>query len=243
MTQALRVISVQRGLDPADFTLMSFGGAGGLHVCELAENLRMRQALVPANAGVLSAQGLIWAPPQREQIQALPPAAQEAHVAELARTLVARATRGLADEGFDPDQIRFEQHLDLRYAGQSFALSVPWGQSLAKAEADFHQAHERQYGHRLDLPVERVNVRVRAWVEQAAPPSPTLPVSVAEPVEAVAVMDVPEPVPVYERQQLGSGQQIQGPALIVEPVATTWLAPGWRGTVHPAGHLLLERLD
>ena len=241
MTQALRVISVQRGLDPADFTLMSFGGAGGLHVCDLADSLRMSRALVPANGGVLSAQGLVWAPPQRERIQALPPQADADAIEAICGSLAGSASAELAAEGIEPAQIQVARQLDMCYAGQSFALSVPYTGDLADAEKAFHALHERQYGHRLTLPVERVNVRVRAWAEQALPPLPDLPAHEAAPIGAATVADETAPVPVYRRADLGAGQQLTGPALVIEPVATTWLAPGWSARVHAAGHLLLER--
>ena len=241
MTQALRVISVQRGLDPGDFTLMSFGGAGGLHVCDLADSLRMTRALVPANGGVLSAQGLIWAPPQRERIQALPPAADDASIRQLGESLARAASAELVAEGVDPARVQTAWQLDMRYAGQSFALSVPLSGDAGQAEQDFHQAHERQYGHRLTLPVERVNVRVRAWVDQAAATLPARAAGNGPALGTVPVVDVDTPVPVYQRDQLGAGQQLVGPALVLEPVATTWLAPGWQARVHAAGHLLLER--
>jgi N-methylhydantoinase A len=241
MIQALRVISVQRGLDPKDFALMSFGGAGGLHVCALAQALRMTRAVVPAYAGVLSALGLAWAQPQREKIQALPAGINEESLETIARTLTQQGFSELLNEGCPQQALMKNIYVDVRYQGQGFSLSIAWQGSLVALETAFHEAHEQQYGHRLKLPVDWVNVRVRcsAVIERVA--LPAAPKLEGGPLDHVSVDQVNEPVPVYERAQLGAGQRVSGPALIVEAVATTWLAPGWQAQVHPQGHLILER--
>ncbi len=161
MSQALRVISIQKGFDPADFTLASFGGAGGLHVCALAENLGMRQAVVPVRAGVLSAEGLVYAPRKRELIQALPAEAGADTVNALARALDRRGRAELAAEGVAETDIETTVSLDLCYQGQSSTLALAWEGDPAACEVAFHALHEQRYGHRLVLPVRRVNVRVR----------------------------------------------------------------------------------
>ena len=160
MSQALRVISIQKGFDPADFQLVSFGGAGGLHVCALAENLGMRRAVMPIRAGVLSAEGLVYAPRKRV-IQALPGGADAARVTALAADLDRRGRRELASEGVPDSDVVTEVTLDLCYQGQSSTLGLPWDGDPEAAEAAFHRLHEHRYGHRLALPVQRVNVRVR----------------------------------------------------------------------------------
>lgn len=242
MVQALRVISVQRGLDPADFTLMSFGGAGGLHVCALADALKMRRAVVPAFAGVLSALGLAWAQPQREKIQALPSHIDGVQLEGLIGLLQQAGFDELKQEGCDASQLASDAFVDVRYQGQGFALSVPWKGSLAAAEAAFHDAHELQYGHRLTLPVTLVNVRVKCVAHEPVWPLPVVIESQGQPFDHAIVDGIDGPVPIYQRQSLGVSQVIAGPALIVEAVSTTWLAPQWQAIVHQQGHLILERL-
>ncbi|RMG56543.1 MAG: hydantoinase/oxoprolinase family protein [Gammaproteobacteria bacterium] len=239
MAQALRVISVQRGLDPADYTLVSFGGAGGLHVCALAEALGMDRALVPIHAGVLSALGMLVARPSRERTQTWQVPIAECDAAEVARRLgemAAAAAAELRAEG--AERIRERLRVDLRYAGQSSTLTLPWSGLEDTVEA-FHEAHRRQYGHRLDMPVELVNLRVGVEADQAPPRLPPLPQRApARPMDTVKVYGH-GPVPLYRREALAPEQVIAGPALLSEAVATTWLAPGWHCRVDAWGNLLL----
>ena len=242
MTQALRVISIQRGHDPANFTLVSFGGAGGLHVCALAESLGMHQALVPANSGVLSAEGLIRAPRQRELLQALPADIDDAGISAHADALAAQGRAALLADGCEDSLVSISCELLLCYRGQSFQLNVPWQGEGDRAEQAFHELHEKRYGHRLALPVSRAAVRVQARAETELPRMPALPTGEAPASQLSAVAEL-GPVPLYQREQLGAGQRIAGPALICEKVATTWLAPGWQLEVDDNGHLWIERLN
>ena len=162
MLHALRVVSVERGHDPAGFALVAFGGAGPLHACELAEELGMRTVLVPEIAGVLSALGLVAADERRDAVRSyLVPLAQ---AGELPR----------------------EGEADLRYAGQSFELTVPLQDTLAEA---FHRAHEEQYGFaERDRALELVAVRT-AEVRRG----PSLELPQAEPTQLAgpAVVELP----------------------------------------------------
>jgi N-methylhydantoinase A len=225
-------------------TLLCFGGAGGLHVCALAEALGMRQAMVPVHAGVLSALGMLTAPRGRQLSrtrQGLLAGMTAAEIeAELAQ-LRADGERSLTQEGVKPGEITLRPSLDLRYRGQSYTLTVSWqGNGAASAEA-FHLAHQERYGHRLDLPVELVNLRL-----QLQGPQPLLPLFQLETAEAAgpsafaALYGIDDAVPVWAREQLGPGQVLEGPALITETVSTTWLAPGWHCLVDPYGNLILE---
>lgn len=244
MVRALRVISVERGVDPRGFTLVSFGGAGGLHVCALADALGMRSALVPINAGVLSALGMLAARPGRQLVHAHLGRMEALSDGELEKAFSRLARNGMAalvEEGLGKDQITADYALDLRYLGQSYTLSVPW-RSLLQAEEDFHRLHELRYGHRMEAPVELVNLRLALHGPETAielsPPTSTRP---AEAVEQLNVWGVDFPVPRYERDQLGEEQVIPGPALITEMASTTWLAPGWRCRSDSAGNLLLQK--
>ena len=241
MSQALRVISIQKGFDPADFQLVSFGGAGGLHVCALAENLGMRRAVMPIRAGVLSAEGLVYAPRKRELIQALPGGADAARVTALAADLDRRGREELASEGVPDSDVVTEVTLDLCYQGQSSTLGLPWDGDPEAAETAFHRLHEHRYGHRLSLPVQRVNVSVRCQAPARPPSAAPLARGAGAPAWHARLPGLDTPVPVYRREALGAGQELHGPALVFEPVGTVYLAPGWQARVHSEGHLLMTR--
>ncbi len=241
MTQALRVISIQKGHDPADFALMSFGGAGGLHVCDLADNLGMHRAIVPQRAGVLSAEGLVYAPRKRELLKALPEGLSDADCQNEIHTLQAQGRQELEAEGVAADQIRYQVYLDMCYRGQSSLLQIPWQEDAGQREQAFHQAHERRFGHRLGLPVEQVNLRVQCQAARSAPSIPARSTQPGQPLRRDRLPGIDAEVSIYQREHLGNGQRLHGPALIAEAVGTTWLAPGWDARVDPQGHLLLEK--
>lgn len=247
MVQALRVVSVQRGIDPHEYVLTSFGGAGGLHVCDLAELLGLQRALVPQNPGVLSAFGMVVAPAGRElsHTVGLP-------LAALAATAIDAGFAGLAErgevqlraEGIASARIERHARLELCYRGQSAALDVDWAGDPAAAQAAFHAAHEACYGHRLDAPVELVNLHLglrgpAAVLTTRAPAAPAAP----RPATRAPVHGQAEPVPVYRRTDLAAGAQIEGPAIVTESGATTWIAPHWSARVDNCGNLHLLRRD
>ena len=245
MARALRVMSVQRGVDPRQMTLASFGGAGGLHVCALAETLGMHQAMVPVHAGVLSALGMLTAPRGRQLsrthqglLAEITVAQIEAQLAQLLRD----GERSLIQEGVDPASISARPSVDLRYLGQSYTLTVPWQATHGCADSieAFHLAHQERYGHRLELPVELVNLRLRLQG-----PQPQLPLAQltsegnAAPAGYSSLYGIDDAVPVWSRVELAPGQSLEGPALITEQVSTTYLAPGWQCQVDPYGNLML----
>ncbi|MCB2261636.1 MAG: hydantoinase/oxoprolinase family protein [Candidatus Thiosymbion ectosymbiont of Robbea hypermnestra] len=244
MAQALRVISVRRGLDPRDYTLTSFGGAGGLHVCALAEALGVRRALVPIHAGVLSALGMLATPPGRLSTHTWLgrlEARSDHQIQQRLEALAAEAVAALAREGLDPAGLQTAPSLDLRYLGQSYTLNLAWEGRDATAEA-FHRLHRERYGHRLDLPVELVNLRVRVT---GAPPALTLTRTdggaAAFPEGRATVAGCERPVPVLHRAALPNTAPLPGPALILDLESTTWLATGWTARSDTLGNLHLER--
>ena len=244
MARALRTISVQRGVNPAGFTLVSFGGAGGLHVCALAESLGMQQAMVPVHGGVLSALGMLVAPPGRQLSRTwLAPldTLREKDVQDALDRLAAEALASMEAEGISREQCRVQGSLDVRYQGQSYTLNIPWSGIAGVAQA-FHALHARRYGHSMELPLELVNLRIA--VRGAALPVQPVMAGKGKPgsaFEYCAVHGEQQPVPCFSRDRLVAGQEIQGPALIVERVATTWLARGWSCRVDGMGNLLLGR--
>lgn len=243
MAQALRVISVQRGVDPRNFVLTSFGGAGGLHVCALAEALGMARALVPVHAGVLSALGMLVAPPSRQLSRTLTGVLGDIGETVIETELQALAAQGraeLAAEGGDADAVEAAFSLDLRYRGQSYTLNLAWQGCVATCDA-FETLHAQRYGHRLDSPVELVTVRCGLQGPALKVRLPPLAAGNAAVPGHTAAAGHSRPVPVYARAELGAGQRLDGPALVTETVATTWLPAGWSCAVDAVGNLLLER--
>ncbi|VAW78078.1 N-methylhydantoinase A [hydrothermal vent metagenome] len=244
MTQALRVISVQRGIDPAGFTLAAFGGAGGLHVCALADALGMQQALVPDAAGVLSALGMLVAPRGRQMSRTRRGLLSEQSDASLQRALQQLSDQGLEElqeEGVQREAVTCGCSLDLRYAGQSFSLNIPF-ESVAEAAEAFHQAHRQRFGHRLDIPIEVVNLRVAL---SAAGEQPVWQESKTKgndkPLERADLAGFTRPVPVWQPVNLVGGQLYEGPLLVVDDVATVLVEPGWVLRKVADGSLLLTK--
>ena len=251
MARALRVISVERGHDPRDYGLLCFGGAGGLHACELAELLQVRKVTLPARAGVLSALGMLASEPGRELSSAVLrdlASLDDAQLAEGFEQLQQLAAGQLAAEGIGAAEIRYRPRLELRYLGQSASIVLDFvaGQDHA---AGFNAAHEALSGHALERPVELVNLRLSA---RAAAPLDVLPrvrtrrTQPPEPrqqrLPAAAGVNGGT-VPVYERADLRPARAITGPAIITEPVATAWLAPGWQAELDDWGNLQLRLID
>jgi N-methylhydantoinase A len=243
MAQALRVISVERGEDPLDFALFPFGGAGGLHVCSLAERLGMRRALFPANAGVLSALGMVGAAPARTVSRTVARPLDEADgIAAIFVELERQATAALVEEGLSASSLTVMRTVELRYRGQSHALEVAWADDAAAAAQAFHELHERRYGHQLELPVELVTLRA-----QVRAPNPGIRLArraSGAPAAAVStqrVHGIDGEVPVHAAASLVSGQELPGPAIVTAMDSTLWLASGWSARVDEWGNLALER--
>lgn len=255
MIQALRIISIQQGHDPRDFQLMSFGGAGGLHICDLADALDVREAIVPLNSGVLSALGMLAAQPGREVVKTHQGILDELDDSALTARLDALLTiaqQELKDEGIVNTQHQY--HLDLRYLGQTFSIAVAY-RTIAAAIADFHAMHLRLYGHALDKAVELVNLRVHVEaVRQPFRLPPTTQTSteknghsnlidgdnVCGDVFGDLVGEV-DPVPIYQRNMLAATCLLTGPALITEDHTTVFLKSGWRASKDELGNLKLTR--
>jgi N-methylhydantoinase A len=242
MAQALRVISLERGHDPRQFTLVSFGGAGGLHVCALAQALQIPRIVVPERGGVFSALGMLVADRSRQLIKTINVELDdlsEHAVARLFDALAQPGRRELQQEGVADADIVERRFADLRYRGQSFTLTVPWTRPSESARA-FHERHAARYGHAFGLAVELVNIRceLRAPAEPLdLPQLPRRPPGeIRERVRAVGY----DEVCVYERQTLSSGQTIDaGPALVIEAMTTTFIDAGWSAVVDPYGNLRL----
>lgn len=245
MSRALRVMSIQRGIDPKGLVLVPFGGAGALHVCALADNLQMSQALVPIHAGVLSAFGMVVAPRTRDlshTVNALLDSSHEVLINAQLEEMVGRGISQLVSEGVDESLVSLYRSVDLRYAGQSYTLNVPWS-NLKMTLEDYHSLHQKRYGHQHNKAIELVNVRVKVTASPLTLTLPELPCSndkTAVETERL-IYGVDKPIPVYNRDYLSCGQHIAGPALIVERVSTTYLAQNWECDVDSIGNLRLSK--
>jgi len=236
MSRALRVMSAERGVDPKRATLMSFGGAGGLHVCELAESLSMNEAVVPARSGVLSALGMLVAEPGRQATASFLRRIDSVGRVDLEARfdpLVARICEELGGEGVADGELRLARWVDCRYAGQSATLELALDEPGALASA-FHAAHETAYGHRLALPVELVGLRVEG---RGRPRIDAVPAPAGD--DGATAQPDRDP-PVLPRVEVGD-RGVDGPAVVVDRDATTWVAEGWRARIDAGRHLLLTR--
>lgn len=250
MERALRVVSLERGHDPRDFTLVAFGGAGPQHACELAAALDIGRVLVPRHPGVLSALGVAIADVAKDFSRTVMVRNEES-VSGVAAAFASLEADGVADlekEGFERGKLRIERFVDARYVGQSFELPVEWPEHSANAYADltakFHRAHEQRFGYaNPQAPVEAVTARLRVVAATERPPlERPEPAFDEAPVSGrikAWFESGPALAELYEREALRPGHRFAGPALVVQMDATVVLPPGWAGSVDPFGNLIL----
>jgi len=245
MVRALRVMTVERGLDPRRFALLAFGGAGGLHAAAIAEALGIRTVLCPRAGGVLAALGLVVSPRRRDVQRSVLLAGEELtgeRMAEAAESLARRAREALGDAGAE---VRIEH--EARYRGQAFELTLR-GEDAATPAAlreAFETAHEERYGYRDgDAEVELVTVRATA-----TRPGPEVELAGGTGLEddrrsegrRAAVLGGERREATVWRGALAPGTRVEGPAICELPEATLAVPPGWSGEVDPSGTVVLER--
>ncbi|NPV60895.1 MAG: hydantoinase/oxoprolinase family protein [Actinobacteria bacterium] len=255
MASAVRVISVEKGHDPADYLLVAFGGAGPMHCCELAELMAMGSVLVPPCPGTFSALGLLLADRVRDASRTLMLPLGDGALREAADALEELRGEIAAAWGSGAREAVFEPALDMRYRGQSYELTVGLSQSgwrVDRLRESFEAAHLDRYGYRLDgASLELVNVRLRARVPSTVPVPGSDPSRGAGRASGVAraVFGVvrgglrEERCALIQRGDLGKGDSFSGPCLILEEDATTVVPPGWRGEVDARANILLLRTD
>ena len=256
MARALRHISTERGHDPTRCTLLSFGGAGGLHACDLADAMGMNSILIPRYPGAFSALGLALADIRREFMRALPISphpgglnpADWKHCLALFDTLLSEAASVMAADGLLDGQWHAERILDLRYIGQSFDLRIPVSahNSLPETLESFHSAHLARYGHADPRePVEAVAVRLLAVGMNAhSPLSVAMPTTAGQALQHLDLITAAGTLsaPLYLRETLCAGQTLDGPALVLQTDATTYLAPGWSAISDINGNLHMKAI-
>jgi len=246
MVGAVRTVSVERGHDPRNFTLVPFGGAGPLHGCSLADLMGVSQVMIPPAPGLLCAAGLLAADMKAEFTRALPmpgPVDQTAGDAIVA-DLMARALTWLEAEDVPDHQRDLQARALLRFHGQGGEIAVNWGETPEMTETRFRQAHDALYGFVLEAPIELVTIRVEAAGRTAPVAPPALePAPLPAPLQTQKVHWVGgiAETPIYDRDKLGRGATLAGPAILTQLDTTTVIAPGWTACVHSSGALILTK--
>lgn len=253
MADAMRTITVEKGIDPRSFTLVAYGGAGPMNAAELAFELDIREILIPRFPGTFSAWGMLRSDIRSEfSASFFMPADQVAGEAMRAvcADLQAQGRALLEQEHVPADQMIFAMSADIRYVGQEYALSIPFGREGAVADIldAFHTAHERRFGHAQPLnPVEFVNLRLAAIGQLARPrqafdftPQTSSP-QIGE--REVIFAGRPVAAKIYSRALFTDQDRYQGPAVIEEESATTFVPPGYAFQLDDWGNILIQKED
>lgn len=259
MERALRVISVERGHDPRDFSLISFGGGGGLQAADLARSLGVPRVVVPQNPGTFSALGILLSDAVKDVSQSLllPVPIETARgrssalrpfyndLAQRFRQLERAARQEIRRDHLPPGRIQIEKHLEVRYAGQSYELTVPFSRRFP---SDFKRLHEKTYGYTHGhKPLEVVNLRLRLTLplasHHASRPARRRP---SQPVDNALLKEKNvwfgnrfHRTPLYERDRFQPGMRFEGPAVVAEYSSTTVVPPGFRCRVDRDLNLVL----
>ncbi len=262
MADEVRVYAAKRGVDARDFTLLPFGGAGAVHAAAVADELGVARILVPPRPGAFSALGLLCSDVVHDYVRSeLRPLDQvtPAHAEAIFGALEARAAEELAAEGLGDARPQKERALDMRYTGQGYELTVPLAGlkaplgegALAAARKRFDEIHARLHFHAAsDRPVEIVSYRVRVRVAAPKYVPQRAPATRAHALNARAAKgrrgvyfeaSRETPAPLFERDRLGPGTRLEGPAIVEQFDATTVIPPGWRARVDEFLNLMLER--
>ncbi|MBT9315274.1 hydantoinase B/oxoprolinase family protein [Leptothoe spongobia] len=248
MASAIKKISIQRGYDVSEYTLCSFGGAGGQHACLIAESLGMRQIFLHPFAGVLSAYGIGLADLRILKEQAIEATLSDETLPLLTKTLSFLAATGrqeMADQGVTSERTTTLQKVHLRYTGTDAALIVSFG-SLTDMQVQFEQVYKQRYGFTMPhkaLMVEAVSVET---IGQTNPiDEPQITQQRTTPLTAITRVSIYtkgqwHDSPVYKRDELLPHDIVQGPALIIEPTGTNVIEPNWSAQLTEQNHLILK---
>lgn len=254
MERALRIVSIERGYDPREFALVSFGGAGGLHAVELARALGLPRVIIPSSPGALSGFGALVSDIVRDQSRTVMIELKNERRADERSAIIAlkktfrelkdEASRALAHEGFAARAQRHEAMVAARYKGQSFELEIAWdgGRELA---ARFHRAHLARYGYsEQGSHLEIVNLRLRSSglvspLDDVPRASATV-ARMARRYTSVRFSEKPVRTAFYERRELKSGTALESPCIIAEYSSTTLVPPQARAGVDREGNIIIE---
>ncbi|MDQ7055717.1 MAG: hydantoinase/oxoprolinase family protein [Persephonella sp.] len=248
MERAIKKISIERGYDPREFSLFTYGGAGGLHAVFLAKMLDIPEVIVPKNPGIFSAFGMLLSDIIKDYsltVMLKGDYSEYKHIKKLILTLENKALSDMKNEKIPVKEIKFEPYLDVRYRGQSFELIVPFDRNFVE---HFHRLHEKYYGYRIESrEIEVVNIRLRVIGVTEKPEIEKIKEGRNIPSED-AVIGRKEVIfdrksyntPVFLREKLLAGNIIKGPAVIVEYSSTTVLPPDSRLKVDTYGNLIID---
>ena len=242
MERALRVVSIERGYDPREFALVAFGGAGGLHACDLAQALGIPRVFIPAMPGALSAYGILASDIVKDYSRTVMLTVDEkpavASLRKQFQSLEQRAQKEFKDERWT-GKLRFEASADLRYRGQGYEITLPFTPSLVP---DFHQRHHLRYGYsHPERQVELVTLRLRARIR--SPHIPTIAIKQSQPYglqrekRQAWFEGRMTPTVIHQRDTLSIGRRFHGPAIVTEYSATTIIPPRIPFFVDKAGNL------
>ncbi len=245
MERAIRVISIERGYDPSQFSLFSFGGAGGLHAAELAKSLGIPRVIIPKNSGILSAFGMLMADVIKDYSTTVMLQAKESEYKHLEELFSIFEKRAVSDMEKEPvKEILFEKFLDMRYKGQSYEITVPFSKDFIES---FHSLHEKKYGYKdEEKPVEIVNIRLKAIGITEKPE--IVPVKEKRELSEESVLRKRRIIwngkeyecYVVDRDKLHYGNSIPSPSIIVEYSSTTFIPPFSNAYVDEYNNLIIE---
>ncbi|WP_027180023.1 hydantoinase/oxoprolinase family protein [Maridesulfovibrio bastinii] len=250
MERAIRVISVERGYDPREFCMFSFGGAGGMHCAFLAKLLSIPELFIPKNPGILSAVGMVMADVIKDYSLTVMCEQKNTSAEDIENKFAPLESQGRAEleaEGFSSESIIIERFLDMRYQGQSFEIIVPFEGDWLE---EFANLHKQNYGYKNeDKTVEIVNIRLRAKGVPAKPEfseSTHFTVEIPEEAELGLTETVFDShklkTRIFDREKLLPGNRVEGPAIIVEYSSTLVIPPFARGRVDAYGNLIFDIL-
>ncbi|MGE0418387.1 MAG: hydantoinase/oxoprolinase family protein [Acetobacteraceae bacterium] len=252
MAEAIRLVSIGRGIDPRGYALLPLGGGGPMHACALAEELGIRTIVVPAHPGVLSAAGLLGAPVEHEVAAAFPCPLTKLDLAALDRALAEldercgalMAAEGLGADAADGVRIEIRHYADVCYIGQSYHLEVPLTTRDPDAITDaFLAAHARIYGHATHVPAKIVNLRSvhRAPMGSVATGATHRGSAVPPTTRTIRIASGDVPAAIWQRDSLPAETRVAGPAIIEQADTTTLVERGWTARLAAGDALILER--
>ncbi|HEB34361.1 MAG TPA: hydantoinase/oxoprolinase family protein [Candidatus Aminicenantes bacterium] len=254
MEKAIRVISIERGFDPRDFALFSFGGAGGMHAVDIASHLKMPRVIVPKNAGVLSSLGLLMADSIKDYSTSILKTVEKTSKEELEnhfKKLIEKSIQSMKEDGFREDEVTIFSFLDLRYQGQSYEITIPYRNKITSNLSfvpDFHKAHRKLYSyHHEQRAVEIVNIHVKAVGTtkkiklKRLPPKNTNPGRAFMKKQTIHYEGKTWQASVFKRAPLATGNKIKGPALIADSESTAFLPPLYKLEVDGFLNLIIQR--
>lgn len=237
MEKALRVISLERGYDPREFALISFGGAGGLHACELARGLGISKVIFPSNPGVLSALGMLIADYFRDYSMSVFFNSEKDDFQKISKAF--RRLEKRPEKEYTRECIKYEYYIDARYKRQSHELIIPFNKSFIKT---FHNEHKKKYGYsQSDNIVEIVNIRLRALskkVDFKIPECTKVRKQVTFTKSDVFYNNKNVLSRIYSRDDFYSGYKFRGPAIVLEKTSTLFVTPGFNCQIENYGNII-----